>query len=1142
MTGTTVSHYRILEKLGSGGMGVVYRAQDTKLGRFVALKFLPEHLVKDRQALERFQHEARAASALNHPNICTIYDIDEHEGQPFIAMELIEGQTVRELIGESPPPVKIAQLGGQVARALVVAHAAGIIHRDIKPENLKVRGDGYVKVLDFGLARLVSTLAQSAEETAAGLGFKTVPGTLLGTARYMSPEQASGETASSAADIFSLGIVLYEVATGRHPFAADSQVAVLHAILSQAPFPISHANPIIPSSLEVLISAMLEKEAPRRPSAAEVEHALAELAGGATETCVVRVAPPPPQHTVGREKEHTDLRAAYESVATSGQGIMVCIAGEPGIGKTTVIEDFLNELRDPCIIARGRCSERLAGTEAYLPILDVLEDVSRADSAGARLMKLVAPSWYAQIAPLVLNGSSGTSVPPKFEAASQERLKREFVSLLQAVCRERPLILFLDDVHWADVSTVDLLAYVGSKLTRLRLLILATYRQSELLLGKHPFLKTRLELQTHGLCRELSLRFLTRADIENYLALEFPNHRFPAAFLALIQSKTEGNPLFMVDLLRYLRARNIIVEQQDHWGLTQEIPAIEHQLPESVRSMIDRKIDQLDENDRRLLTAASVQGNEFESAVVARALGKNVEDVEERLERLDRVHAFVRMVGEDDFPDGTPTLRYRFVHVFYQNELYGSLAPSRRVSLGKAVAEALSGYYAGQTEAVASKLGFLLETARDYLRAAHYFWVAAEHASGIFAYNESISLAGRGLKLLEKLPDTPDRNQKELQLQLTLGIALMITRGYAAPEAGRTFTRARALSQNVGDIPQRFSALYGLCVYYVLRTELPSARQIGKELLQIARSSSDPTLLLGAHNVAGLVLSWGGELRAGHAHLEQGIALWDRRQLQSYLSLYKTDPGAHCRSHSTRELWMLGYPDQARRRVEQTLLLEREDAHPQSLATALYHAALFHVCTREPQRVQALAEECVKLCNEHGFVLERAWVTSTLGWALAKQGKFDEGIAQIRAALEAERATGCVLGYTIFSPLLVGALMEAGHTEEALAEAVEAWSFVVRSGVVYWNSELCRLKGELLLMKGEGLEGEACFREAIGIAQRQEAKSLELRAAMSLARLLQAKGERLEAQEILGAVYGWFTEGFDTADLEEARALLKGLS
>src|SRR5262245_44252963 len=376
--GQTLSHYRILEKLGGGGMGVVFKAHDTRLGRSVALKFLSQEYAQNRQRLERFQREARTASALNHPHICTIHDMDEYEGQPFLAMELIQGQTLRALAARPLPLPELTRLAGQVVAALAAAHAAGIVHRDVKPENIMVRDDGYAKVVDFGLAR---PLPGSLTRPGADGAEVTDPGTLLGTVRYMSPEQARGEPVGGASDLFSLGVVLYELATGQHPFAAASQVGVLHAIASHPPVPPTRLNPEIPAPLEALIVRMLEKDARLRPTAAEVAAALADQAG---KGAGLRSSPAPAaaeRHTVGRAKELAELDAGFGSAA-AGRGLFLCVTGEPGIGKTTLVEDFLAALTAagrPYALGRGRCSERLAGTEAYLPLLEALESLLHGD-------------------------------------------------------------------------------------------------------------------------------------------------------------------------------------------------------------------------------------------------------------------------------------------------------------------------------------------------------------------------------------------------------------------------------------------------------------------------------------------------------------------------------------------------------------------------------------------------------------------------------------------------------------------------------------------------------------------------------------------------------------------------------------------
>ncbi|MFN0120615.1 MAG: serine/threonine-protein kinase PknK, partial [Blastocatellia bacterium] len=640
-----LSHYRIVSKIGAGGMGEVYLAEDTRLKRRVALKLLPAELTAEAERVRRFEQEAQAASALNHPNIITVYDIGESDAGRFIVMELVAGRTLRAVMAEGRSLDTVLTLGQQMAKALSAAHAAGITHRDIKPDNIMVRDDGYVKVLDFGLARLSPMRNADCglrNEEAETLAQQTTPGTIMGTVAYMSPEQARGEMVSHPSDVFALGIVLYELATGRHPFKAETLVGYLHAITLQTPAPPQQWQPSLPAALNDLLLRMLEKEASQRPAASEIALALQEIerdqerekgrkgegekgSDSATlilsSTAVPSVPSTPIRHTVGRATERHELRAAFNNTKTT-RGSLVCVAGEPGIGKTTLVEDFLAELaaEQQCTIARGRCSERLAGTEAYLPLLEALESLVQNDQRHASTMKQLAPTWYAQVVPLSGDSEESARLLNEVKAASQERMKRELANFLQAVAQNQPLVIFFDDLHWADVSTIDLLSFLAGKFDALRVLIVVTYRPSDMLLAKHPFLQIKPDLQARGLCREMLLEFLTEAEIAEYLALEFPDNRFPPEFPQLIHAKTEGSPLFMADLVRYLRDRGVIAQTSGAWKLEQTLPGIERELPESVRGMIERKIAQLEPEDRKLLTAASVQGYEFDSAVVAQVL------------------------------------------------------------------------------------------------------------------------------------------------------------------------------------------------------------------------------------------------------------------------------------------------------------------------------------------------------------------------------------------------------------------------------------------------------------------------------------------------------------------------------------------
>ncbi len=690
---------------------------------------------------------------------------------------------------------------------------------------------------------------------------------------------------------------------------------------------------------------------------AAVEPALEEVAPCATGFPAGARALTPKGHSVGREKERAELTSAFESAA-GGRGVLACVAGEPGIGKTTLVQDFLSSLQasgKSFHLAIGRCSQRLAGEEAYLPFLEALESLLRSDSGAVRhKLKTLAPSWYAQLFPLSEADPSDAALQAHARAATQEKVKRELAAFFCEITRQNPLVLFFDDVHWTDPSTVDLLSHLATKFDGTRILVIVTYRPSELLLLKHPFNGVKRELQARSICREIEVEFLSAGDVERYIGLEFLGNCFPREFVGLIYARTEGNPLFMVDLLRYLRDRKMIVkaEGNDDWRLAQSLPGLSRVIPQSVGSVIERKIEQLSDRDREVLTAAAVQGYECDSAAVARALEADNLEIEEILDRLERVHAFVKRVGEDELSGGAPTVRYRFVHVLYQNALYTSLTPTRRVVLSAALAHALEGLYGERSSTIASQLAFLYETARDPGRASDYFLLAAQNAQRIFANQEAIALSRRGLALLAKLPETPERARKELGLQVTLAFSLMCTLGYAAPETGANMGRARELCQASDDTAFLCPILWGLWAYYLTNGDMKSARETAEHMLSISRTVNDPVLLAGSH--VGLAMSrlHQGELVASRQHFEEVARLYDVRQHSRYVQLYRFDPAIHSAGQMIRLLWLLGFPDQARRKAEETLALARGLSSPLSLAFLQNFTAQLYQNLRQPEKTK----------------------------------------------------------------------------------------------------------------------------------------------------------------------------------------------
>jgi tetratricopeptide (TPR) repeat protein len=592
--------------------------------------------------------------------------------------------------------------------------------------------------------------------------------------------------------------------TPRHPVQEKSQIGFLHAIRAEFPLA-SHIRPAT-SDLEALPGPMAPNDSGLRPSTGEVDRPLTRALGSPAVVKPAGGVLPTQIRIVGRKKQLAELHSAFESVS-GGRGLMLCIAGEPGIGKTTLAEEFLDELvAGDCNIARGRCSERLAGSEAYLPFLEALENLLHAPAGEwiARCMKLLAPTWYVQVAPLAARDYSLTRILVDAKAASQERMKRELVAFLQEICKATPLVIFFDDLHWADLSTVDLLSYLGSKCGSIRLLLVGAYRPSELLTEKHPFLQVKLEMQSHARCREISIGFLTREDIELYLALEFPGNQFPSELPGLIHAKTEGNALFMTDLVRYLRDHGVIAEEQGRWALVKAVPEIGRDLPESMRSMIQRKIDRLTDGDRRLLIAASVQGYEFDSAVVARILNIDPEEVEERLEALDRVYAFVKLVSEYEFPDTTLTLRYSFVHVLYQNTLYATLTATRKASWSAAAAEALLSFYGDRSQEIASELALLFDAGRDFARASDNFSLAARNAMSVQGSQEAISLLQRAIANGEKVRN-PSRHVRIHRAAMQLARIYEVLR--QVPSAIATYDLAEKSAAASQDVRGRIQAI-----------------------------------------------------------------------------------------------------------------------------------------------------------------------------------------------------------------------------------------------------------------------------------------------------------------------------------------------
>jgi predicted ATPase len=520
------------------------------------------------------------------------------------------------------------------------------------------------------------------------------------------------------------------------------------------------------------------------------------------------------------------------------------------------------------------------------------------------------------------------------------------------------------------------------------------------------------------------------------------------------------------------------------------------------------------------------------------ALGER-EVIQRLSSALDLQHRLVRGQGSQRLGDQRLS-HYRFRHILFQRYVYNSLDEVQRVYLHETVGQVLERLYGDQTEEIAGQLARHFQAAGLVAKAIDYLRQAGERAVRLSANQEAIVHFSQALALLDSFPDTPKRARQELDLRVALSPALVATKGYAAPAVGQNYTRARELCQQVEETPQLFPVLHGLLRFYLVRAEYRTASELGQHFLNLVQPTQDPALLLEAHRALGTSAFHLGDLALSQAHLQQGLALYDSRRHRAHAVLYGVDPGVICLSYTAWTLWLAGYPDRALEKGHEALSRARRLSNPHTLAAALTFAAILFHFRREAKVAQERAEAALTLATEQGFSFWLAWGTIWQGWAMADQGEFGAGITRIHQGLDTSRATGAETMRMYFLSLLAETYLKAEQVEKGLAVLAEALAVPDERRERWWEAELYRLRGELLREQDAAETGaEACFRQAVDIARQQGARSLELRATVGLSRLWHRQGQKEEARQVLAEIYNWFTEGFDTPDLIEAKSLLE---
>jgi DNA-binding winged helix-turn-helix (wHTH) protein/predicted ATPase len=853
---------------------------------------------------------------------------------------------------------------------------------------------------------------------------------------------------------------------------------------------------------------------------------------------------------VGRAAE-LELLEGWWTLASAGERQVAFVAAQAGVGKTALVDAFLDGLRTgpQALIGRGHCVEQFGGSEPYLPVLDALYGLGRGpDGAHVRdVLRSVAPAWLLQLPGLNTPADLDT-LRVRTLGATAERMLREIADALAALSAHRPLVLVCEDSHVSDRATTELLAYLARRREPARLLVLCTYRPAEVSVQSHPLRHVVQDLRGRGRCRYLALELLGRPAVAEYLAQRLAPRIPAAALVDDVYQRTNGNALFLTTLVDYLVDHDLLVEGAGM--LHGRRPLDRLGVPDTMMAFIEHQLAELVPMDRSLVEVAAAAGVEFAvDAVLAGARHDRRDltaaEVEDRLAGLTRDVGLLTEGELAEWPDGTITGRYRFHHALYQETLYQAIAPARRVAIHRRIGERLAAAYGERAGEVAAELAMHAERGHDNPQALRYLATAGETALRRAAHREALDDANRGLQLLERTDAIPDRAAVELRLRMTHTLALATLQGAGAPGVDVAYLRARAVCDEIDDPSLLAPVLYGLWNFAVNQRSVSGASEFSDELAELARRHPDPVIGLQAAYTAGFNDWVGGRPSAAIVHFTRCLELYDPDEHRHLALTYGEDSAVGAYRSAAVVDWVLGYPDLARDRAREACRLADRLGYPNDIANATSFATGVRVLCRDVEHAGELSETLLWIADRHDLALFSSVGRIYNGWVLAHLGEAARGVAEMQDGLAEFGASVSEGGLHFLTSLLVEALVQLGDSEAALKTSTEAFELARRAGQHWYDAEHIRQRGELLLAEAAPSAGrspaddaEQAFLEAYAIARGQRAKSLELRAATSLARLRRGRDEMVRGRALLAAVHGSFTEGHDSGDLRVAATVL----
>jgi len=838
---------------------------------------------------------------------------------------------------------------------------------------------------------------------------------------------------------------------------------------------------------------------------------------------------------VGRESEVTLLLERWEQ-AKSGQGQVVLLSGDAGIGKSRLVQRLKEHVANQPHTCWECGSLSYFENTALFPLVDLFQRLLQfqaSDTPEEKLGKLQQvlnqyrlplEESVPLLAPLLSLPIPEDTYPSLYLSPQRQRQKtlESIVAILLELAERQPVLFILEDLHWTDPSTLELLGLLLDQTPMASLLVLLTCR---------PHFQPAWHHRSY--LTEITVNRLPHVHVEQIVNRMTDGEILPPEVLAQIVEKTDGVPLFVEEMTKAILESGQLTARDGPYELAGSLQALV--IPATLHDSLMARLD-------RLMTAKVIAqlgatiGRQFSYALLQAVAHLNDRTLHEELRRLVEAE----IVYQRGLP---PHSTYVFKHALIQDTAYESLLKSTRQQYHQRIAHVLEAQFPETMETQPELLAHHYTEAGLTEQAVASWQRAGQQARQRSANKEAVQHLTQGLALLARLPETPLRAQRELDLQIALGPALMAVKGFAAPDVEQTYARARVLCQHVGETLQLLPTLWGLSRYYGNRGAYATARELVEQLYRLAQRAATPTPRLEAHAALVAIVFSQGEYTLARTHAEQGIALTEPREQRAVAFRYDVVPGVICLECAAQALWCLGYPAQALRRSQEARALAQGLAHPLSLALTQYWATFLHHRRREVRAVQAQAEALVALATTQGFPLYVGHGTYWRGWARVLQGQGEAGLALMHQGLTALLALGNEAARPRYLGLLAEAAGHVGQVEEGLRLVVDALTAFETSGQGDMLTEVYRIQGELLQRQDipDRAQAEVCFQQALALARRQEAKAWELRAAMSLARLWQQQGQRAEAYELLAPIYSWFTEGFDTPDLQEAKALLAAL-